>query len=702
MKANETTLIELIGVRKRTFSIPVYQRNYDWKIDNCKQLFYDIQTIAETGKDHFLGTIVYIPDRSTATSPIFIVIDGQQRITSVMLFIKALHDSMQDESVREDIEDDYLRNSKSGGDYRLKLKPIESDQNVYEKLMMQNDFNEDMFTSSEKQSVIYRNYDLFKQLINESSVSAEQLYEAVFRLEIVEIQLDKENPQEIFESLNSTGLDLSNADLLRNYLLMSLSYEQQQDLYKRYWIEIEHMLGNEQIEPFMTHYLILKKKSDALSIEGKRAHINPVNLYRAYKMYLSDVEHTKEGYLEDLLADMKKYAGYYQHFVKFEDYSKGIEKKHNEIFTQFNSPSIAITLMYFYDLMNSGQISAAEYEKALDICISYLFRSRVSGHNVGPQFSALLIQYYERSSSTNFVDKVWDAFNSGKGKYGFPSDESFKKNLQSKDLYFALRASGMRYLLYKLEENLSKEVVREENATIEHIMPQTLNDEWRAYLRSQNDTAFDLYIHRLGNLTLTKENSKLSNNLFKDKVEEYGESNYKLTRQLAKHKDWTSKEIQARSLKLSETATEIWPLPQRYNDIITEDETREGVVYTLDDDLELFNGTKPASVMLMDEVISVNSWMEVYLAVHSRLYAIDSTPYTSYLFTDDNIKEQILSDAEDGFAKTSKLGDHSYLNITFRNTRRMMRKLRLFIDYYMENNHSLNRDIVEELIFELA
>ncbi|SFP84715.1 Protein of unknown function [Butyrivibrio proteoclasticus] len=701
MKANETTLIELIGVRKRTFSIPVYQRNYDWKADNCKQLFYDIQTIAESGKDHFLGTIVYIPDRSTATSPIFIVIDGQQRITSVMLFIKALHDSIDDPEVKEDIEDDYLRNSKSGGDYRLKLKPIESDQNVYEKLMMQNDFNEDSFTPAEKQTVIYRNYDLFKDLINESSVPAKELYEAVFKLEIVEIQLDKENPQEIFESLNSTGLDLSNADLLRNYLLMSLDYDQQQDLYKRYWIEIEHMLGNDQIEPFMTHYLILKKKSDSVSLEGKRAHINPGNLYKAYKMYLSDIEQ-KDGYLEELLADMKKYATYYQHFVNFDVSRNGVDKKHSEIFTQFNSPSIAITLMYFYDLLSAGKISLSEYEKSLDICISYLFRSRVSGHNVGPQFSALLIQYFERSKEVSFIDKVWDAFNSGKGKNAFPSDESFKKNLQSKDLYLALRASGMRYLLYKLEENLSKEVVREENATIEHIMPQTLSSEWRTYLAKQNDTAYDLYVHRLGNLTLTKENSKLSNNLFKDKLDEYSESNYKLTRQLTKYKEWTSKEIQLRSLKLSESSTEIWPLPRKYNDLISKDELREGMAYSLDDDLELFNGTKPATVMFMDEVFTVNSWMDVYINVHRRLYEIDSTPYTSYLFTDDNIKEQVLTDSEEGFAKTSKIGEHSYLNMTFRNTRRMLRKLRLFIDYFMDNTHSINKDLVEELVFELA
>lgn len=702
MKANETMLIELIGVRKRVFSIPVYQRNYDWKADNCKQLFFDIQRIAETGKDHFLGTIVYIQDRSTATCPIFIIIDGQQRITSVMLFIKALHDSIDDADIRADIEEDYLRN-RGGSDYRLKLKPIESDQNVFEKLMMQDEFEEEEFSSQEKQTAIYRNYDYFKKMISDSEIPATQLYEAVFRLEIVEIQLDKENPQEIFESLNSTGLDLSNADLLRNYLLMSLSYEKQQELYKKYWLVIERMLGNEQIEPFMTYYIILKKKSDALSIDGKRAHINSVNLYRSYKMWITDEGRRDEDYLEQLLSDMKKYASYYQHFVKHvNDDDDCFNDKHKELFTQFNSPAIAIILMYFYDLMNEGKITKNDYEQALDVCISFLFRARVAGHNVGAQFCALLIQYYERSETASFIDRVWEAFNCGKGTYNFPSDSEFKNDLQTKDLYLSLRSAGVRYLLYKLEENLSKEVVTSENATIEHIMPQTLSEKWRRYLSEKQDKSYDLYIHRLGNLTLTKENSKLSNNLFSEKLNEYEESNYKITRRLTKYNEWTSKEIQQRSELLSEMATEIWPLPARFNDAKEAVRSTSGMMLTLEDDYDQFTGTKPSSAIFLDEYITVDSWIDAYCEIHKRMYKLAPNAYPEYFKTDDNVNELIISNSESEFSKSYELDEGIYLNISFRKAKRLMKKLRIFMDYYAEQNDVLSDEISNDLVFELA
>ncbi len=700
MKANETTLIELIGVRKRVFSIPVYQRNYDWKTDNCKQLFYDIQLIAETGRDHFLGTIVYIPDRSTATCPVFIIIDGQQRITSVMLFIKALHDSMSDKDIRDDIEQDYLRNSKGASEYRLKLKPIESDQNVYEKLMMMNDFDEDLFTTTEKQTSIYRNYDLFKQLIQKSDYSAEDLYEAVFKLEIVEIQLDKENPQEIFESLNSTGLDLNNADLLRNYLLMSLNYDKQQEMYKQYWLQIEKMLGNEYIEAFMTYYLILKKKSDAVNLDGKRAHITASNLYRCYKMYYTDEVRNEESALVDLLSDMKKYASYYQHFVNNDDEEGEIADLHREIFNQFNSPALAIPLMYVYDLMNNKFISEDEYTECLKACLSYLFRNRVAGHNVGSQFCALFIQYFERSNKEKFIDKVWEALNSGKGSFSFPSDAEFMEDLQTKDLYLSLRSAGVRYLLYKIEGFMTKEVVTNENATIEHILPQTISKEWRDYLSKQNDNSYDIYIHRLGNLTLTKENSKLSNNLFKDKLFEYEESNYKITRQLVKYKDWTSKEIKSRSIKLSELATEIWPLPEEYNIEKEANKSRSGIIFTLDDDPELFNGTKPINVMFYDEMISVSSWIDVYLTIHKKLFKLSPETYFSYIFEEDNIKNSIMASDDNSFKQSSSLSDSLYLNTSFRNVKRMMKKLQIFVDYYIENCNSAD-NLIENVLIEI-
>ncbi|MCQ2467694.1 MAG: DUF262 domain-containing HNH endonuclease family protein [Clostridia bacterium] len=703
MKANETTLIELIGVRKRVFSIPVYQRNYDWKPNNCKQLFYDIENIVITGKDHFLGTIVYIPDRSTATCPVFIVIDGQQRLTSVMLLIKALHDSMINEDIRLDIEEEYLKNSKGGSDYRLKLKPIETDQNVYEKLMMNNSFKEDLFDSDERNTTIYKNYQLFKDLILNSTISAEKLYEAIYRLEIVEIQLDKENPQEVFESLNSTGLDLSNADLLRNYLLMSLDYDKQQDLYRRYWVQIEKMLGNDQIEAFMTYYLILKKKSDAINLDGKRAHINSGNLYRAYKLYL-DGEPFDTDYIEPLLSDMKRYAMYYKNFVNFDDCADRVGKMHKEIFTHFNSPAISITLMYFYNMWKEERsIDVDDYLECLEVCRSYLFRSKVAGHNVSAQFCALLIQYFEKSTELTFINKVWNAFNSGNGRYAFPSDEDFMDDLQNKDLYLSLRATGVRYLLYQLEEYSTKEVVSGENVTIEHIMPQTLSEQWKAYLYEARDTSYDLYIHRLGNLTLTKENSKLSNNLFFEKVREYAESNYKMTRNLAHYEDWTSTQIKDRSRQLALLATKIWRLPERYNLIKNEAKInkRSDTLYTLDDDLEQVAGTKPVSVLILGKVIRLSTWKDVYVQIYRELYEKDPMVFVDFLSSQENAEEQIFSNDGLSFNRYEKIGAY-YLNISYRNTPKMLGKLKVFVDYFDMNSTDTSLSVLDEIVFEIS
>lgn len=256
-------------------------------------------------------------------------------------------------------------------------------------------------------------------------------------------------------------------------------------------------------------------------------------------------------------------------------------------------------------------------------------------------------------------------------------------------------------MLYKLEGKLTREVVATENATVEHILPQHPSDKWRSYLDEQQDTSFDLYVHRLGNLTLTKENSRLSNNLFDEKAEEYSESNYKLTRELVKYKKWTSKEIQARSVQLSEIAAEIWSLPSKYNEKKDQD-SRSGVILSLDEDLELFNGTKPSTVMLFDNIRYVSSWNEAYAEIHKELYKAAPQVYEAFLKTEDNAKEQIISKEEASFTKAIELGENLFLNISFRNVKRMIRKLQIFVGFYSENTDVFGGDISEELIFEIA
>ena len=230
MKAHDSYLATLLKSGDAVFNIPVYQRNYDWDTDNCEQLFSDIETITQTGKDHFIGSIVYI-SIGTATEPYYNIIDGQQRITSLMLFLRALLDTTDDPGFKKRIQHGFLINMGLDDEPKMKLKQIESDSSVYEKLILADVFDKDAFTDKDKASHVYRNYLHFRSLIAGSDVSASELYNAIYKLEIIDVCLTTEDPQEVFESMNSTGKSLTNTDLLRNYLLMDLTHSEQDKLY---------------------------------------------------------------------------------------------------------------------------------------------------------------------------------------------------------------------------------------------------------------------------------------------------------------------------------------------------------------------------------------------------------------------------------------------------------------------------------------
>ena len=260
MQAQEIGLDKFISEKNARFVIPVYQRNYNWKKSNCERLFDDVKNIIATDKPHFIGTIVC---QSIAGN--YIIIDGQQRIASVVLLAKALYDVIDDTNTKEDIGATFIRHSTGALKNQLRLKPSEFDKVVFEKIM-----SDDNLDDNEKFSALYVNYDFFKQIISDSKIDAEKFYNALSKLKVVLIMLQNENPQEIFESLNSTGLDLSKADLIRNYLLMALEPDAQEFLYKNYWLQIELLLKSvDAAENFFVQYLITKRKSDSVSDEKK-------------------------------------------------------------------------------------------------------------------------------------------------------------------------------------------------------------------------------------------------------------------------------------------------------------------------------------------------------------------------------------------------------------------------------------------------
>ena len=347
MRAHDSFLSKLLKLGETVFYIPVFQRNYDWDTDNCQQLFSDLETIALTGREHFIGNIVYIAT-GTATEQNYNIIDGQQRITSVMLFMKALHDLSSDPKLQKTIRNGYLLNTDDEDEVKVKLKQVESDNAIFEKLILHKTFHEEDYTEKEKESNIYKNYQFFKERISESTVEIPDLYNAVAMLEIIDVLLTTEDPQEVFESMNSTGKSLTNTDLLRNYLLMALPHKTQEKLYSKYWAKIQENVGTNSMEQYMVHYLIMKRKSDSVNLRKRSAKINKNNLYDCYKLYFTS-DDKKDNGTEKLLSDMYRYSSVYRRIVNNQNISSELDKAIYELIYELNAATPPLRFPYRFD-----------------------------------------------------------------------------------------------------------------------------------------------------------------------------------------------------------------------------------------------------------------------------------------------------------------------------------------------------------------
>lgn len=446
---------------KKFFKIPVYQRKYDWQKEQCRQLFDDIERIILTEKFHFLGTFVYqkksVPGSNNFDE--YVVIDGQQRITTIILLAKALHEIIDDDD-REEIFSTFIKHTKGKGmKNKCKLKPTEYDLPVFEKLMNYEKFDGNNFDDTEKSSMLYQNYIFFRQKI--SADNAEKIYKAIQKLNIVGINVESgENPQEIFESINSTDLALSQSDLIRNYLLMALDYDCQEDLYKKYWLQIELLLhSTEVVEKFIVQYLITKRRSDSLLHNNKKKRLSKNNLYFSFKKYFEENYNgeNKSVEVEKYLSDMYRYAKFYNKFlfkdkVEFDNLS-ALEQKFYELNFLLDSANAPIILMYLYDKFDRNIFDEEIFIKFIDAMISLTFRAKLCGTNgITPQFAGNVILRLEQEKFLD-EDSFWKTITFGKGDYSFPNDEKFKKSLINSDLQAVLKSEGCRYLLYSLEKN---------------------------------------------------------------------------------------------------------------------------------------------------------------------------------------------------------------------------------------------------------
>ena len=619
MQASVMRINEFIA-DKRTLIIPVYQRNYDWKAANCEQLFDDVEFIAQNGGEHFIGTFVYQHKPSAGIFQELVIIDGQQRITSTMLLAKVIYDLTDNEDLREDIKSTFLKHEKGELKGKCKLRLSDYDRATFEKLMADN-FDENNFSADEKNSALYRNYFSFSKKISESPLTLNKIYDAIYQLKVVSILLQDENPQEIFESLNSTGLDLTKADLIRNFLLMPLDYDEQEPLYKNYWWKIEELLrpsGN--VENFLIHYLITKRKSDAV-MEAKKQRLNSRNLYVVFKEYFTE---NYDG-VEDCLKDLYRYAKFFRRFI-FNDDTKfnklsALDKKFYELVYLLDANNSPIILMYLLDRYEQNHFDEATFIKFVDALISFAFRAKVCKHNgINSQFAGNVIARLDRENPLD--EKIfWRAITFGKGNYAFPNDKDFQTALVTNNLYETIKSHGCKYLLYSLERAAhAKELPAYSEATVEHIMPQKLNGAWKEYLRERNDTsAHEIFLHTLGNLTLTAYNSELGNADFDIKKNIYAQSNYSYTRALTNYAEWTSRQIQSRAKKLAAEAIKIWPLPEEFNSR----SVNLGDTFNLDSDFGALRGTRSATLTISGTEIKMPYWNHMLREIVRQLYALD-------------------------------------------------------------------------------
>ena len=619
MRAYNNNIDEFLGARKTAFVVPVYQRNYDWKKDNCKQLFEDIVAIIKSNDEHFLGTICFKVDSSYERS----IIDGQQRLTSITLMLKAIYD--YDKDIRDEVSDSYFYNKGSDIDtdfLRYKLHLNKRDDIIYHVLLENSSKDvDDILTITQKNSCIYQNYLYFYDMVDDyikDGGTVKDILKALRRLTIIALEIEKENPQEIFESLNSTGLDLTNVDLLRNFFLMQFAHKEQTDLYDKYWSKIEDIIGTDRMEQYFVDFLVFKKRSDAIIINGKRSHINERNLYIAFKDYYKSLPY--EGNLEkttNCFYELKTYANLYKNFLFKDDINLNKEPKLRVklyfLLTINDSSKVRSLLLYIYDLFDKNLIDENMLSEVIDSISSLSFRAKLcKAQGINRQFAGSVMQrLHQITDYSQFVELFWQAITIGKGSYAFPSDVEFINVLVNKDLYSALHSKGMKYLLYMLESHskFSKglPLFDDETISIEHIMPQTLNTHWKQYLTQETMESYESSLHRLGNLALTNYNGEMSNKSFEDKKSIYKDSKFYYTTSLTQYKQWQISEINNRSQKLANEARNIWRLPEQYQQKKATSES----LHTLDEDTSQFAYTKPAALSIEGEEYSINSWSDM-------------------------------------------------------------------------------------------
>ena len=567
MKAVDTNLLKLLKQSDR-FVVPIYQRVYSWDEAECEQMWQDIIRAGarENLNNHFTGSIVYIErDQGSNTSrEPDLIIDGQQRVTTVTLVLAALAarlDSLpQDEQEPEPgfapkkIRGLYLRNEYESGDDYFKLTLSQRDKDALKAVVR----NAPM---PETNSRIATNYAYFVDRLNDPELDLTHVCRGLDKLVVVDVKLTRgmDDPQLVFESMNATGKKLSQADLIRNFVLMDLPPTQQEQLYEDYWFPMERLFQGDhekRFDEFVRHYLTVKTNSTPRLAE----------IYDAFKAHAFAQEAAGIN-RDDLVIELSRHATWFANMALGNEPDARLKRLFTEV-DQLATVTYPFQLRLYADYA-AGVLSAEDFLQILDAIISYLFRRVVCSiptNSLNKTFANLAAAIDE----DHYVESVCARLLTLPNYRRFPTDEEFEEALKATDMYNVKRRS---YFFRKMENYGRKEEVSTAEYTIEHIMPQNANRAWQKALGENWKADHDRYLHTLGNLTLTGYNPEYSDRPFHEKRDIEGGFKYsplRLNQGLGQLDSWNAVEIEKRAAKLAEQAVEIWPRPDFSESILAD------------------------------------------------------------------------------------------------------------------------------------
>lgn len=628
MNGNAQKLIKYLDGASKRFIIPVYQRNYDWKMEHCKQLYDDlVKIIRQNRKSHFFGSIVSVQSES-GTMEEFLIIDGQQRLTTISLLLLAIYHLLssgkmvsRDHQLTDKILKKYLIDEYEPEEKRIKLKPIKNDQKAFGILF---DQDEEYIPDSN----LTINYRYFYDRIQHGELDIDELFDAICKLEIINISLNHEdNPQLIFESLNSTGLNLSEGDKIRNYILMGLPNDQQTKFYEKYWNRIESYTDYD-VSSFVRDYLSIKQQSTP----------NMNSVYPTFKKYVEDAEVAD---IEPLLKDLLEYAKRYAFLIK----GGHSDERLNSCIYRLNRLSTSVTRPFLLEvirLSESGALTADELIEVFHFTESYLFRRAICDLPTNALNKIFLLLHREiirfDGDESHYVEKFKYALLSKRERTRFPSDEEFAECMSTRNIY-GMNPKNKLYLFERLENSETSETkdvwghLDRGEYSIEHIMPQHLTAAWIVSLGDNYEAIHTNWLHRLANLTLTAYNSRYSNSPFAEKRDMphgFKDSGLRINQWVGRKEQWRLPELEERDQLLKNTVIGIWPYPtSNYHP-----QKKQMDAIALDEDV-ILTGRVLSKYSFKGAEQPVASWADMYQQVITMLHSENKAVLTKLAVSQD-------------------------------------------------------------------